>query len=275
MNRIVKTILALISLFTASAVLAADYSDLYVIPIAGHAPGAHGTSWRSDVVLHNLQPVPITVEMAFIESGRSPAADAVSVAFGAESSLQLLPGETRVVTDVLGQQGRDVTGALVVGAAMPFVVTSRTYAELSTGRTLGQTVLPIAISGGADALNEVAVLTGLVQGDENQRSNIGLFLAASRAPFVVEIEVVSASGEPLGSRVVVLDAEGLAHHQFPVTGVSAVVRVLQGDGIVVPYASIIDNVSAEALFVSTDAATSRGATARTMLSSIVARTGAR
>ena len=148
MSRYAKTILAVLSLFTASTALAADYSDLYVMPIAGHARGAFETAWRSDVVLHNLQLEPITVEMALIESGRPAGAEAIAVSFGAETVLHLAAGETRVISDVLGNLDRDVTGALIVGASMPFVLTSRTYAERPAGRTLGQTVLPIAISGG-------------------------------------------------------------------------------------------------------------------------------
>lgn len=266
-----KTILIVLSLFTASTAFAADYADLYVIPVAGHARGAFGTAWRSDVVLHNLQLVPITVEMALIESGRSAAAEAIPVSFGAEAVLHLAAGETRVVSDVLGSMGRDVTGALIVGADMPFVLTSRTYAERPAGRTLGQTVLPVAIAGGADAVNEVAILAGLAQ-NERQRANVGLFVAASRVPFVAEIELVSASGSSLGSRLIVLDAEGFAHQQFSVAdGASAMVRILEGDGVIVPYASIVDNVSAEAMFVPADAMASRGTAARAMLSRAVAR----
>lgn len=266
-----KTILVVLSLFTASTALAADYSDLYVIPIAGHARGAFGTAWRSDVVLHNLQLVPIAVEMALIESGRSAAAEAIPVPFGAEAVLHLAAGETRVLSDVLGPMNRDVTGALIVGASLPFALTSRTYAERPAGRTLGQTVVPVAITGGADAVHEVAILAGLDR-NERQRANVGLFLAASRVPFVAEIELLSASGSPLGSRLIVLDAEGFAHRQLSVAdGVSAMVRILEGDGVIVPYASVVDNVSAEAMFIPADATASRGAAARAMLSRTVAR----
>lgn len=264
-----KTALIVLALFIASVAAAADYSDLYVIPIAGHARGAFGTQWRSDVVLHNLQLVPITVEMALVESGRSPDAAPIAI-----SSLQLNPGETRTLADVLGHEGRDLAGALIVGASMPFVVTSRTYAERPTGRTLGQTVEPIAMTGGADAVNDVAILAGLTN-DAHHRTNIGVFLAASRAPFVAEIELVSASGASLGSTFIDVGAEGLAHHQFPVTtsgAVSAIVRIVQGDGIVVPYASIINNTSAEAMFVSASAAKTRSAAAvMLMMDAVVER----
>jgi hypothetical protein len=265
MNRFAIPFLVL-SLLTAGAAVAADLSDLYVVPIAGHTHGAFGTAWRSDLVLHNLQAEPITVEMALIESGRPAAADAIAIPFGVEPLLHLGPGETRVISDVLGQQRRDITGALIVGASLPFVLTSRTYAE----GTLGQTVPPIAITSGADASSEVAILAGLAE-NERQRANVGLVLAASRAPFLAEIELVSASGSSLGSQLVALDTEGFAHHQFAAAtiaseGVTALVRIVEGEGLVVPYASMIDNASAEAMFVSAAPATGGGAAAaRAML----------
>ncbi|HYC60925.1 MAG TPA: hypothetical protein VEK79_15285 [Thermoanaerobaculia bacterium] len=253
-----RNLIVAVSILFASTAFAAEYSDLYVIPIAGHAHGAHGTEWRSDVVLHNFQLVPITVEMAFIEGTRTSDIG---------SPFQLFPGETRTITDVLGDHGRDVIGAIVIGGDKPFVVTSRTY----NGNTLGQTVRPIAIAGAADAVNEVAVLAGLSR-DANQRANVGLVAIASHVPFIAEIELVSAEGAHLGSQLIMLEGEGFAHRQFRVTGgASAVVRVLQGDGIIVPYASVIDNRSGEALFVSTEPAASAGANALLMLDSMVSR----
>jgi hypothetical protein len=157
MKSIGTTILITLALFMTSPAAAAGYSDLYIIPAAGHSHGAYGTLWRSDLVLHNIQQVPITVEIAIVESGRAPSAAPIAVNAGAETAFHLNPGETRVLSDVAGHLGRDITGALIVGADMPFAVTSRAWAELPGGRTLGQTVRPIAIAGAADAVNETAV----------------------------------------------------------------------------------------------------------------------
>jgi hypothetical protein len=261
--------ITLVLSFLLTAVVAADPSDLYVVPVAGHAQGANGTAWRTDVVLHNPQNIPIAVEAALIESGRAATNSVVALPFGIDAALVLSPGETRVIADILGPQGRDVTGALIIGADLPFVATSRTYAETPLGRTLGQTVLPIAIAASANA--SPAVLPALAQSDL-QRSNIGLFLAASRTPLLVEITLASPSGEPLGTEVVAVDGEGFAHRQIHLAqiapgamNVTATVRLLEGEGVIVPYASIVDNRTAEAIFVSTDAVTSSGASARSLL----------
>ncbi|HKO57498.1 MAG TPA: hypothetical protein VJ276_16610 [Thermoanaerobaculia bacterium] len=266
-----KKLLMALALFTASAAGAAEYSDLYIVPIAGHSHGAYGTSWRSDVMLHNIQQVPITVEIAMVENGRSPSAEPVAIGAG----TRLSPGETRLLSDVAGALQRDVAGALIVGADMPFAVTSRTWAELPAGRTLGQTVSPVAISGTADAVNDLAVLPSLADSDR-QRSNVGVFIAASRAPLVVEITALSPSGTTLGSQSVVVAEPGFIHRQLSLaqiagaaTSATAVVRIVEGDGIVVPYASIIDNASAEAAFVSGEPISAHGKTTLGMLLGVV------
>ena len=251
--------LMIVFLFIASAASAADYSDLYIIPIAGHTRGAFGTEWRSDVVLHNIQQVPITVEMVLVESGLAPSTPPIDIAI----ATNLTPGETRTLSDILGTQGRDLTGALIVGAELPFALTSRTYAEHASGRTLGQTVTPVAIT---DSSTEVSVLAGLSDSN-HQRSNLGLFLAASHAPMIAEIQLVSSTGATLESMLITVEEPGFTHLQFVITsGTTAVVRIVEGDGIAVPYASTVDNITAEALFVSGELISSVTNAAATMQS---------
>ncbi|MDQ3280527.1 MAG: hypothetical protein M3Q69_03860 [Acidobacteriota bacterium] len=249
MNAIGSRILLVLALFLASTAGAAEYSDLYIIPVAGHAQGANGTLWRSDVILHNVQSAPVTIEIALVESGAAASAAPVSL----ESALVLMPGETRTLPDVAARLGRNVMGALVLGGNMPFAVTSRTWAQRPGGRTLGQSVVPVAITGTRDATTRVAVLPSLTS-NAQQRSNVGVFLAASHAPFVAELTFLAPDGAANGSQLIVVNEEGMMHRQIAIPAAAAastaVVRILQGDGIVVPYASTIDNTSAEALFVS-------------------------
>ncbi|HEX6640198.1 MAG TPA: hypothetical protein VF215_03755 [Thermoanaerobaculia bacterium] len=267
-----RILVTLVFLVTASVAGAAEYSDLYIIPAAAHAHGAFGTEWRSDVVLHNIQAVPITVELALVESGRGPAVEPIVVSAGAETTFALMPDETRLLSDVAAFLGRDATGALIVGANLPFAVTSRTWAELPGRRTLGQSVVPVAIAGSADAINDIAVLPSLTV-SAGQRSNVGMFVAASHAPLVIEVAALSASGATLGTQLIVVDEPGFVHRQLSIaptaegTSITATIRILQGDGIVVPYASTIDNVSAEAMFVSAEPIAVGGAASRSMLKS--------
>ena len=243
----VRTLVA-VTVLALAAGASAQYSDLYIVPVAGHAPGAFGTAWRSDVVLHNLQLFPITVEIALVESGAAPSAAPVAMAM-----VDLLPGETRTLPDVAASLGRDVTGALIAGAGAPFAMTSRTWAESPRGRTIGQSVPPVAIAGAADAPGDVSILPALTT-DRGQRSNVGLFVAATRAPLVLEIALRSATGASVGTHVVTVAEQGLVHRQLSMTptddAVTSIVRIVAGEGIAVPYASTIDNATAEAMFVS-------------------------
>jgi hypothetical protein len=83
--------------------------------------------------------------------------------------------------------------------------------------------------------------------------------------------MLSATGATLASQLIVVEEPGFMHRQLAVPpvasadSVTAVIRILEGDGIVVPYASTIDNASAEALFVSGEPISSGGAATRTML----------
>jgi len=273
-----RSLIALALVVTAAAALAAEYSDLYIIPIAGHARGAHGTSWRSDVVLHNIQAVPVSVELALVESGRVPSAAPLSLDTPGEPAFVLMPGETRTLADVAARLGRDVTGALIVGADLPFAVTSRTWAELPNGtRTLGQSVLPIALAGTPDALNEVAVLPSLAHG-ARQRSNVGLFIAASRAPLVIELALLTPAGTAVDTQRITVSEPGFLHRQFAIRGsdstptTTAVIRIVEGDGIVVPYGSTIDNTSAEAIFLSAAPILVHPTPTRTLLAATVTAT---
>ena len=62
--------LALLLMFLVSpALLASEYSDLYLIPVAGHVSGANGSNWMSDVAIQNPQSTPLNVQLVLIESG--------------------------------------------------------------------------------------------------------------------------------------------------------------------------------------------------------------
>jgi hypothetical protein len=66
---------------------------------------------------------------------------------------------------------------------------------------------------------------------------------------------------------------GFIHRQLAIppseAGVTAVVRILEGDGLVVPYASTVDNTTAEAAFVSGEPVSLRGAATLKMLAGTV------
>ncbi|MDX1582143.1 MAG: hypothetical protein R3338_00925, partial [Thermoanaerobaculia bacterium] len=137
--RYIRTILTLLAAMTlALPVAAGHYSDFYVIPVAGHVPGANDTFFRSDVAIQNFQDTPITVEMVLVESGLGisnnvfPVGDPVTVPASGSILLE----------DVLnGYRGMDqVIGSIMIGADQPFAVVSRAFTNDEEGGTYGQSI---------------------------------------------------------------------------------------------------------------------------------------
>lgn len=252
-------------LLMSSAAHAGHYSDTYVIPVVGHVRGAANTMWMSDVVIRNFRPAPLDVQFIVIESGFDTVNNVHPLTTATNNGTVTIPANGTVLfADLLdGHRGMaNITGSLILGADFPFAVTSRTY---NNSVPLGQTV-PAAANflvnsfGNADN-TAFAYIPGVVH-NAARRTNVG-FTAGSAAPdgtpMVVEITIRNATGGVAGTRNVTVPAGGFMHYQFPVGGVlatgsslelgSADFRVTQGEGAVVPYASIIDNATAIASYV--------------------------
>ncbi|HVE71866.1 MAG TPA: hypothetical protein VNI54_10895 [Thermoanaerobaculia bacterium] len=256
------SLLLLVSLLAFPAV-AAHYADTYVIPAVGRVEGANGTIWMSDLAIRNIGTAPLVVQLVVIESGFDTSdnvhpltSDAVpdgTITVNANSTVQL--------RDILkNYRGRTNTlGALVIGGNAPFAVTSRAY---STGMPLGQTVpatrdfLDNSI-GTADNTG-TAYIAGIVN-NARARTNVGFVAgsAGSTEAMTVEVTVRNGTGAVVGTRAITIPGGRFAHVQFPVSAFaqgavdigSADFRITNGEGVVVPYASVIDNVTGEASYL--------------------------
>jgi hypothetical protein len=238
------------------------FSDTYVIPAVSHAVGAHGTKWMSDVAITNFQSTPLTVQLIVVESGENNSDNIFPlVTDSINGSVTVNANSTLLLKDILnGYRGKqNVTGALILWGDRPFAVTSRSY----TPGTIGQTVTPardfFENSTGRSDDTAVAILPGLVNNAQS-RTNIG-FLAgtgsAAGQPMTIQVTVRDASGASLGTMIVSVGAGNFTHTQFSVASItatpfdigSAELRILQGSGAVVPYASVIDNTSGAAAYI--------------------------
>ncbi len=246
---------------SATSAFAAHYADFYVIPVASHTGGANGTNWRSDVSIHNFSTAPLTVEFVLIESGGDDFENVEPLILPSGETSVTIPGLGNVrLVDVLGAIETERAGALLVGAERPFAVISRSYNQRSDG-TIGQTVPPVQkflenISGDTDNGAAVAYLPGLISNAE-YRTNIGFVAGTTNSAMEVEILLRGASGDALGTRRFKIEAGTFLHLQGSSKGFnsanfdigSATVRIVSGDGAVVPYASVIDNRTSDAVFV--------------------------
>jgi hypothetical protein len=250
------------ALLAPVAARAAHYADTYVIPVVGHVEGANGTMWMSDLAIRNFSNAPLTVELVVIESG-SDTADNVYplMSTGVSGTITVPANNTVQLRDVMaGYRGMtNSIGALVVGANAPFALTSRAY---SNRAPLGQTVLPardfLDNSFGTADNAGFAYIPGIVS-NASARTNVGFVAGSggSAAQMVVEVMVRNAAGGIVGTRSFVIPAGRFQHMQVPVRSIAAGsfdigsvdVRIAEGEGVVVPYASVIDNTTGEAAYI--------------------------
>jgi hypothetical protein len=113
--------------------------------------------------------------------------------------------------------------------------------------------------GSIDLATAVAYIPGLIQ-NSRFRTNLGMVAAngsSSGATMGVTITLRNETGASVGSTVMSVAPGAAMHIQFSARSVSnatfdigsADFRITQGTGSVVPYASVIDNNTADAVFV--------------------------
>jgi hypothetical protein len=241
------------------------YSDTYVIPVVAHTPGINGTSWVSDVAVTNFSSTPLNVQFIVIESGESNFDNIFPLTTPALNGSATIAGNTTVLyKDILnghrGQSG-NTSGALIVGGDKPFAVTSRTY-DSSHG-SVGQTITPardfFENSTGRSDNTAVVYIPGIVN-NATARTNIGFVAgtgSAAGATLGVEVTIRNASGTSVGTKIISVGAGNFLHTQFAVGSIttanfdsgSAEIRLVQGLGTIVPYASVVDNNTGAAAYI--------------------------
>lgn len=257
MRRLAVVLMMLVS----PALLASEYSDLYLIPIAGHVSGANGSVWMSDLSIHNIQSTPITVQLVVIESGEGIADNIAPLDSAVGSSVTIPANGTRILRDVLfGHRGQQQTiGAILAGADKPFAISSRAYIA-TAGGTQGQSITPLSnfVDNSltpVDLSNAAASVTGLTS-NSHDRTNLG-FVAGSAQGMTFEVSLHGADGAELGTRTFTIPAGAFEHLQFSSTAItnqafdeaSATYRIVAGSGTLAPYASVVDNLSNGSFFV--------------------------
>ena len=253
-----------VALLITAAAQANHYADFYVIPVAAHTTGVNGTRWMSDVAIQNFQSTPLIVQLAVIESGEGTSDNVFPLA---NASVSVPANGSVLLRDVLkDHRGLSAaTGAILVGSDRPFAVTSRTFSMTPDGNTIGQTVPPARdfvdnTIGRTDLATAVAYVPGLID-NAAFRTNLGAVIGngSATADLVVTVTVRAADGTSAGTRTITVAPSNFTHLQFPARGLigtrtldigSAEFRITAGSGAVVPYASVIDNSTADAVFVS-------------------------
>lgn len=210
------------------------------VPVVAHVEGVGGTPWRSDVAITNPDDSPIEITIEYLPMNGNPA----------ELPVELAGGATVLYEDIVASAfgAGDGQGTLVVTAPAEGptpVVASRTYAQMGD-EGLGQ---------GMPGLDPFAEGTYFIPGlreDSEYRSNIGV--AAGDHDLTVQINLFRGLDGAVGTTFAqTIPAGSQRQWRLPVmfpgmaqAGVpmSAEVRLF-GPGV--PYGSLVDQVSADAV----------------------------
>ncbi len=229
----------------------------WYVPGTAHAPGAGGTSWRTDLAAVNPGPDSITFDLSFIPYDGSPPV---------ERTYSLAAGHATEWNDVLVSlfdidAGNSTKGTVGISSNSPLHVTSRTYNQTAAG-TFGQYLpaLPAASAAGQAQLKgvniarpgRVGVIPQLKKTAEF-RSNLGV-QNLGITPVTVEIMLYGETGSQLGNtRTTTVDVGRYwqLNDVFAALGAGnqeiafATVEVLSTDGLAWFYGSVVDNATGD------------------------------
>jgi subtilisin family serine protease len=221
-----------------------------VVPIVAHSDGAGGTAWRSDVRIFNPSPdASATGRLSFVPSGED----------GTEVFLQtevVLPQRSVLdIPDVVGSRfaGTEMRGSLLLQSDAPgLVVSSRTYTGDHTLGTYGQ-YIGAADADQSTAAGEPKLVIGELGDGVRFRSNLGITEIAGSEATVTVTRRDGATGLPVATpasfQVAPFSNLQVAIPAGPTAGGYAEIAVTDGDGRVVGYASLVDNLSEDAVFI--------------------------
>jgi hypothetical protein len=218
-----------------------------VLPASAHVEGLEGTSWVSDVVLHNPGSSAIKAVLYFLDDG---------VTVEERFQVEVPAGSSVLLADLLAEDfGPDAkAGGVLIGSSGPLMLSSRTYNDAESG-SFGQYV-PVEHESAAVAGTDPATLIQLTRNDDF-RTNIGVTNLGWTELDIV-IDIFTASGSYIGSKGSSIDPYSFYQIADIIRKVGAedvddafaVVRALNVDAAYFTYASIIDNRTGDPIYAS-------------------------
>ncbi|MDX1584873.1 MAG: hypothetical protein R3338_14850, partial [Thermoanaerobaculia bacterium] len=243
--------------------------DALIIPAVARAEGLN-SAWQSNIRLTNTSASTVVYDVTFVESG---VTDSTS---GKQTTIEALPGQTVALDDIVrqwfgkGSLGDGVVGVLEirpentgkrasqVTTSLVSVASSRTFNTTTIG-TLGQFIpaIPFAQFIGGAVDGGTAPVIGLMQIEESERArtNFGL-VEAGGGPATVEMRVIDDAGELLETFEIELGPGDhrqlngfLAQNGIMLEAGRAELEVIDGNGRITGYASVVDNLTGDPIFV--------------------------
>jgi N-acyl-D-amino-acid deacylase len=208
------------------------------IPAVAHTAGVGDSIWRSDVGLLNRSSQTNAVRLRYYHGWEA-----------LERELELAPGESRVISDVVDWFGRSGSGPLQVFSSEALTVTSRTFNQSPDG-TFGQSLDGVTATGGLES-GESVVLMQLREDDE-ARTNIGIH-NQWRGFARVEVELYDNHGSLVHADTWIIPPLHTVQFNRPfrtfggpvdIESGYAVITVLSGQDLYA-YGSVIDNATGD------------------------------
>jgi uncharacterized repeat protein (TIGR01451 family) len=219
----------------------------FVIP--GVASLDTGATWRSDVRVFNSSTTPQTATLTLYPTGNPSAS--------VSHDVTIQPGEVNALDDIVHSTFNltNAGGALHVttAVAVPLIVTARTYDD-TPGGTLGQFVQAVTP---ADAVGNGERSLQLLQMEDSPRYRTNLGLAeVTGKPATAEVTVILPDSKVAPKVQIPLAA--FEYRQFAIISSLGLgntynarisVRVIDGQGKVTAYGSVIDQKTQDPTFV--------------------------
>jgi putative Ig domain-containing protein/BACON domain-containing protein len=224
-------------------------TNRYVIPGVAYTNGI--ANWRSDVRLYNSGSASVNATLIFYPQGApgSPQARTVNIAAGEVKGLDNILNRTFGITDP------NAGGSILVTTNGPssIIASARTYTPVDVG-TVGQFIPAVTASDSIGNGDRSLQLLQLESSDAF-RTNIGL-VETTGNPAVAEVSLILPD-----SKVTPVISFTLAPNEFVQFPLSAFgltesiynarvsIRVVDGNGKVAAYGSLVDNLSKDPTYV--------------------------
>jgi hypothetical protein len=259
-----RTILTLMVLaVVAGAAEARELTWSYVVPAVANKGGYNGTDWHTDLTVYNPHTYKLPIVVQFLESGHDNSHGVPTI------ETEVYAWETFNIWDVLGEHGfalRGKIGSLLVYTDdqkvsscadhyCDLTVFARTYTLNPNGGAgeFGQAIPGFPTSLGLD--KSVYAFMTQIMDDQDFRTNVGV-TSLSNEMVTVRFEEQKSDGSVIGQHDEILLP--FEHSQWrlekSVTGGTVAAFITQGpaNAMVVPYASVVQNVTGDAVNIEAD-----------------------
>ncbi|HEY0139784.1 MAG TPA: hypothetical protein VGF48_02750 [Thermoanaerobaculia bacterium] len=228
-----KRLLLLIALVVTTPVWAARW----IVPAAASAAGASNTKWKTDLRLANPDASrSVSAKVYFLNAGSDNSALGTSITLDVPANGQV------VLADVLASRFNvsSGTGALLVDAGLPLVVTSRTFNDTGSA-TFGQFVPGVAVDAATGETTHIVYLSKSAE----YRTNVG-FAGTTATAGNVTVTLFDANSLRLGAATFPIAPYGQVQVNdiFNAVGAAATAVARAEVSATVPivaYGSVIDN----------------------------------